>query len=451
MSRLKKLQDRDAAITAEMRKLSDTLAAENRAAMTDEETATFEALKKESKDVQAALKVEADILEAEKRLVAIRDRNADTDEERLAKEGKKVEENLYPERFGRVSSLRCFKGPDAEKAAYRFGKWFLATLGNQGAIAWCSKAGIQLLAQSEGVNSQGGYLVPDEFSRTIIDLRETYGVFRRNARVIPMGSDTLLVPRRVSGLTAYFVAENAAITESDKVWGQVQLIAKKLATLTRYSSELDEDAIISIADDLASEIAYAFALKEDQSGFIGDGTSTYGGIVGVAVAINDGTHTASVVGAISGNISFETLDLEDFEAVLGKLPQYAIPNAKWFASQYGFAASMARLAYAGGGNTVTQIGGGVGPSFLGYPVVISQVLNSAAGSDVSKIKVLFGDLRLAAMMGERRGITIATSSERYFDQDQLAIRGTERIDINVHDLGDNTTPGPIIALKSAAS
>jgi hypothetical protein len=41
-----------------------------------------------------------------------------------------------------------------------------------------------------------------------------------------------------------------------------------------------EDAIISIADDLAEEIVYAFSLKEDQCGFIGDGTSTYGGIVG---------------------------------------------------------------------------------------------------------------------------------------------------------------------------
>lgn len=453
MSRLRKLQDRDAAITAEMRKLSDALAAENRAAFTEEETATFEALKQESKDVQAALKIENDILESEKRLLAVRDRNADTQEEKLAREGKQGEKkDLYPATFGRVGALRSFKGPDAEKQAYRFGKWFLATLGNQKAIQWCADAGVQLLAQSEGVNTAGGYLVPEEFSRTIIDLREQYGIFRRYARIVPMGSDTLHVPRRVSGLTAYFTAENTAITESDKVWGNVQLIAKKLATLTRYSSELDEDAIISISDDLASEIAYAFALKEDQSGFIGDGTSTYGGIVGVAVAIDDGTHTASVVAGAATHTGFGTLDLADYEGVIGKLPQYALANdPAWYMSSLGFATSAARLMYAGGGNTVDNIGGGVGPSFLGYPVRISQVLNAVAGADASKIKALFGSLRLAAMMGERRGITIRTSMERYFELDQIAIRGTERIDINVHDLGDNTTPGPMIAIKTPAS
>lgn len=453
MSQLKRLEDRHAAIVLSMRAMSDALAKEERDAFNEEETNKFEILKKELTGVEAALKVEREILEQEKKLLAVRDKNADTPQEIAAREGKQVEKkDLYPARFGRVGTLRSFKGPDAEKQAYRFGRWFLATLGNHNSIAWCGEAGIQLLAQSEGVNTAGGYLVPDEFDNTIIDLREQYGVFRKYTKLVPMSSDTKLVPRRVSGLTAYFTGENTAITESDKVWGQVQLIAKKLAALTRYSTEIAEDAIISISDDLASEIAYAFALKEDQSGFTGDGTSTYGGITGVAVKINDGAHGASVVVAISGNVSFETLDLEDFEAVLGKTPQYVLANEPaWYVSQYGFATSMARLAYAGGGNTVQTIGGGTGPAFLGYPVRISQVLNSTAGSDVSKIKALFGSLRLASTMGERRGVTIATSTERYFEQDQLAIRGTERIDINVHDLGDGTTAGPIIALKTAAS
>jgi HK97 family phage major capsid protein len=107
--------------------------------------------------------------------------------------------------------------------------------------------------------------------------------------------------------------------------------------------------------------------------------------------------------------------------------------------------------YAGGGNTVSTIGGGSGPSFLGYPVVISQVLNATLGADVSAIKCLFGDLRLASLMGERRGITIKTSMERYFDSDQIGILGTERFDVNNHDLGDGTNAGPIVALKTPGS
>ena len=48
------------------------------------------------------------------------------------------------------------------------------------------------------------------------------------------------------------------------------MTAKKLMVLTKYSNELNEDAVLNIGDDLAGEIAYAFALKEDQCGFTGD-------------------------------------------------------------------------------------------------------------------------------------------------------------------------------------
>jgi HK97 family phage major capsid protein len=50
------------------------------------------------------------------------------------------------------------------------------------------------------------------------------------------------------------------------------------------------------------------------------------------------------------------------------------------------------------------------------------------------------------MMGTRRGITIATSEHIYFETDEIGIRGTERFDINVHDIGDTTNAGPIVAL-----
>jgi HK97 family phage major capsid protein len=48
------------------------------------------------------------------------------------------------------------------------------------------------------------------------------------------------------------------------------------------STEIAEDAVIAIADWLVGEIAYAFASKEDDCGFNGDGTSTYGGMRGIS-------------------------------------------------------------------------------------------------------------------------------------------------------------------------
>lgn len=356
----------------------------------------------------------------------------------------------------RHAKLKAFQGPTAEEDAYKCGRFLMAELyGDHASKLWCVEHGVgpRRLAQGTTVNTAGGVLVPDEFERAIIDLRETYGVFRREAEVRPMMSDTLTIPRRTGGLTAYFVEENPAsgITQSEKTWDSVKLVAKKLATLTLYSSEINEDAIISISDDLASEIAYAFAKKEDDCGFLGTGTSTYGGINGLVNKLNDGDHDGSLITAATGETAFSTLTLASFHSVTGTLPEYAKRNAKWYVHAAGFAAAMERLMYAAGGNTVQSMMGGSGPSFLGYPVVISQVLNSTLGADVSAVKLLFGDLRMACSLGSRRGVTIALSDQRYFELDQIGIRGTQRFDIVCHDLGTDTVAGPVIALKTPAS
>jgi HK97 family phage major capsid protein len=60
--------------------------------------------------------------------------------------------------------------------------------------------------------------------------------------------------------------------------------------------------------------------------------------------------------------------------------------------------------------------------------------------------IAFGDLSLAATMGERRGVTVKTTQDRYLEFDQIGIRGTERFDINVHDLGNSNIAGPIVGL-----
>jgi HK97 family phage major capsid protein len=353
----------------------------------------------------------------------------------------------------RSSRLHAFRGERAEERAYIAGQFYAATLfKNERAAEWCKDHGIDTrfnASLSEGTDSAGGFLVPGEVEQTIIDLREEYGVFRQNANVVPMARDTKTVPVRSSGLTAYFVGENAEITASDKAWKQVELTARKLAALVRYSNELNEDATISIGDDLTREIAYAFAVKEDACGFLGDGTSTYGHITGVINSVAAG----SIYTAITGNTAFSTLDLTDFEAMVGKLPAYPGIQPKWFISKAGWAASMLRLTDAGGGNTAAMLqAGSNGMMFLGYPVVHCQTLNSTLTAQTSAAGVLlFGDLRMAAILGNRRGLAIALSTDRYFEYDQLGIRGVERFDINVHSRGDASNPGAILSMSLPGS
>lgn len=351
-----------------------------------------------------------------------------------------------PQRHGK---LKSFRGAQAEENAYRSGMWVMAALFENGeAREWCRENGISITkAAAEGINSLGGFLVPTEFETAIIDLREEFGLARRLMRQHAMSSDHVVIPRREGGLTAYAVGENDEITDSDAAWGQVSLTARKWAVLTRISSEISADAIISMVDRMAGEIAYAFAVKEDDCAFNGDGTSTYHSIVGLRPALLQAGHAGSVYTPASGLDTFAELTLTDFHSVVAKLPLYAQNGARWTISQPGWAMSMQRLQAAAGGNDMrTLADGSLQLVFLGYPVDICQSYPTAL-TDISDVVMLtFGRMDLAGTMGTRQGIMLATTSDRYFEYDQSAIRGTERFDINWHDLGTATAAGPIIGL-----
>lgn len=357
----------------------------------------------------------------------------------------------------RFGTLRNFTGENGVERAYRFGQWFLACRGVKSAMEFCEKNGITR-AMSEGVNESGGFLVPEEFGNDLIDLREIYGVARRSFKMVPMASDTRSDPRRDGGLTAYFEGEGDLITTSDASWGRVSLTAKKLAVLARYSNEVNEDALINMGDTLAGEIAYAFALKEDQCAFIGDGSSTYGGMQGVCTKIKGLSGTiANIAGLVVGTgNAYSELILTDFEGVAAKLPVYAdTPRAKWYCHKSVYWNVMVKLALAAGGSTGAEATQGVAKRFLGYDVEFVQVMPSVEAN--SQVCALLGDLSLGASFGSRRDTTIAISEHSRFANDQLEIRGTERFDINVHDVGNASAtaglrvPGPIVGLITAAS
>jgi HK97 family phage major capsid protein len=138
------------------------------------------------------------------------------------------------------------------------------------------------------------------------------------------------------------------------------------------------------------------------------------------------------------------LTLANFESVVGKRKLWGSP--KWYVSQAGWAASMQRLANAQGGSTSAELLGGVMPMFLGYPVVVSQVLNSALTGTTTQRALYFGDLSNGVFFGSRRGISLAVDNSLGFLTDTINIRATERFDIVVHDRGDSSISGGIVAL-----
>jgi HK97 family phage major capsid protein len=358
-----------------------------------------------------------------------------------------------------IHSLKCYKTPEAQKRAFALGQQIRAMHGIQSAVQWCADNGLTPIGavHNENTNTQGGYLVLPEFDRDIIVLEEQYGVFQRLARTVPMGSDRTDRDRKTGGLTMYAVGESDAGTESTASWDQVTLRRKDWMVLTRITNQLSADSIINVVDFLAQDVARASALKKDQAGFIGDGTSTYHGIEGIntkLVTINAVDNGGGLVlGA--GNAASE-ITLANFESMIGALPIYPGMSERWITSKWVWANVMLRLAAASGGNDISAIDkGSEGRSFLGIPVEISQVFPSSDAN--SQILCLLGDVSLSSDFGDRQSTTIAFSDsasvggQSVFERNQRAVRWTEAWDINVHDLGTATAAGPVVGLISAAS
>jgi HK97 family phage major capsid protein len=361
---------------------------------------------------------------------------------------------VVPARASRYRATELAKhmpAAEADKVAYGLGQWFAGLQGMESARQWCQDNGVQFkAAMTEGFDSKGGYLVPEQFESAVIALLNDYGVARRSLSVVPMASDTRTQPRRTGGLTVYPLGEGSTITPSDISYDQVRLIAKKFGAIIRHSSELGEDAAVAIGEQFATELAYAFAFKEDECGFNGDGTSTYNGIVGIKNALAAG----AVYTALAGNTAFSTLDIEDFQGMMAKLQSYAYKNGgpSWYISRAGYSQSIQRLQLAAGGNTVSDLVAGAQPRFMGYPVEFVEVMNATLTAQTSTAGLCyFGNLRMGAMFGDRRGIAVATSADVYFTSDELGVRATERFDINVHDKGDSSNAGAIVGLSTPSS
>jgi HK97 family phage major capsid protein len=342
--------------------------------------------------------------------------------------------------------VRAFTGPDAKEKSERIGMWFKALTGQPAARDWCVSHGVALQkATSESTNVTGGFLAPEDFDAAIINVRETFGAFRRGAEVRPARSDGQIRPRRTGGLTANFVTEGAAIPESSFQLDAVESAQKKLAILARSSAELFEDSAPDLGEFLTSEIGYAFASKEDDCGFNGDGTSTFSGITGLATKL---VGTKSSVAAASGHNTFLTLDATDLSNLMAGVLATAIPGAAWYTSATGYGQAICRLSAGTGGLVATLAPDGtIAANYLGFPVIFSGKLPDISTTLTGKMMLLFGNLAMSSVIVERQAQTIlAISQSRALDTNQVLVRAVQRCDIVNHTVGDANTRGPVAML-----
>ena len=340
-------------------------------------------------------------------------------------------------------------GPAVWDLYERAGKWLLASIyDRKDARDWCDRKGLSFAkAQSEGIGTGGAFLVPVELENAILDLRDAFGAFRRRTCVWPMGSDSSVFPRRTGTASAFFIGEGATVPLTTTNMDGVNLTAKKLGAVAILSSELDQDAIVGMVDYIANEIAWALAAREDDCGFNGDGTSNYGGMRGIGPIALDGAHGIAKVTAASGHNTFLTLDTTDLAKLQGGIKAAAMPRAAWFVSAQGFSQTFSRIAAATGSTLDQETVDGITTwSYNGFPVVLSPKLPQITTTLTGQMMLAFGDLYGGSVLGQRRGLSVKRSDDRYLDTDQIGVLVTERFDACIHDMGDNINAGSVAAL-----
>ena len=438
MDNLKKLQD-------EAIKLAERIDAVRAVESEDadkiaERDLQLEALNADAAKLSKRIDFEKSVAESSKSLRSVVERCSPAPEVRAEEPKVRIESVPF------AGKLRAFK---SEEDAYKAGMWIKGYLRHDAdAKRWCQDAGVEARAQGSAASTTGSAFVPDILSNQVLRLVNEDSVFASNATNVAMPSDVVLVPKRTGGATAYWVNENTAITDSDPTHSQVTLTAKKVTAATKVSTELFEDSVVSIADMLATELAYTLTQAVETVAFNGNSgsaPSVAGILTSNGILKNSSADYAASLVTAAGDTPDE-ITKANLLTMLGTMPSHSRQGAAWIVSPYVFATCLQALDAAQGGSV--GLAQGLGLQFMGYPVLLSHQCEST-GDLTGKVMVLFANLRNAAHFGVRRGLEIASSDQVAFLSDQVVVRATMRCAISWSELGSDTVAGPVIALKGA--
>lgn len=265
-----------------------------------------------------------------------------------------------------------------------------------------------------GSDAEGGYLVPDEYEKTLVEGLEEENIFRKIATVISTSSGDRKIPVVATKGTASWVDEEGAIPESDDAFGQVSIGAYKLGTLIKVSEELLNDSVFDLESYISKEFARRIGAREEDAFFNGDGIGKPVGIFNATGGAEVGVNAASAT-AITAD---ELIDL--FYSL--KAPYRK--NAVWVINDATVKAI--RKLKDNNGNYLWQpaLTANTPDTILGRPVFTSSYVPTiAAGAKT----IAFGDFSYY-WVADRQSRSFKRLSELYAATGQVGFMATQRVD-----------------------
>ena len=267
----------------------------------------------------------------------------------------------------------------------------------------------------EGTAADGGYLVPEEFEKQVVDDAADQNVIRSIAHVIRTGSDhNITVPK--THAAAQWLGEGDSYTLSAPSFDRMVLHAYKLGVIIPATEELLADSFINVDGYISGEISRAFGAGEEAAYCTGAGTD---GPTGIFTA-NGGK--VGVTAASSANITAD----EVLSLVYALRLAYR-KKAKFLMND----ATVGAIRKLKDGNGVYMwqpaLASGQPDKLLGYDLITTAY---APDIEAGALVAAFGDFN-HFWIGDRVGLSVQRLVERYADSGVIAFKAFKRSDAKV--------------------
>jgi HK97 family phage major capsid protein len=423
MDRITALRARRAAGLEEMDGLLKAAAAEDRD-LTAEEQARWDALKADDDKVEAALGRESEMerrrAAAAKPVAALPGGPAPS----VPAHPKAADEKGL--KFGRVMrALAAAQGNAYVASMIAEKEW-----GDSGLFA----------NQNISTGAAGGFLVPEDVSSEVIELlRPASVVMSLGPQTVDMPSGNMTMNRLATGAAASYIGEQQNTPATGVTFGQVKLIAKKLAALIPISNDLLRGSGVAADRIVRDDLIASLSQRMDAAFIRGAGTEfAPRGLRFQAVGTPFATsHILAVTGAAT---------LADVTTNLGRL-ELALMNADVAMVRPGWIMAPRVMMFLqnlrdGNGNFAfpeVQLG-----QLRGKPFRVTTQIPINLGGGTNESELYLADFA-HVVVGEHMGIEVAMSTEAAyvdgggttraaFSRDETVMRAIAQHDIGLRHL-----------------
>lgn len=267
--------------------------------------------------------------------------------------------------------------------------------------------------------SEGGFLVPAEFSARLVSAARGMDVFAQLGAAgpleVPLTNRTLDLPLldyskvpaagadyAMAGMAAYWVDEGAAVTETQPEFRRVTLTAHALSAYVPATNEMIADSAAALESLLTTLFARAYVTRKRHAFLRGTGVGMPRGVIGHAATIGVTRGTAAPI-----------YEADDLLHMLARLLPESQTRAAWFA--HPFARRYLAQVKVDANDTWAwgDIRAGVPDTLLGRPIYyVEEMSQPGAAGDL-----LLGDWTYY-LFGNRQAFTVAYSEHVRFLQRQ---------------------------------